>query len=78
MSEILKPNRKGNYRTRLNKLKLKILAAVKPTLDQLLKKDEMVMRIAGYRLLSDRNPFGNGIFTMLTIAMRWWRPIDAW
>lgn len=66
MSEILKPNRKGNFRTRLNKLKLKILAAVKPTLDQLLKKDEMVLRVAaGTAYYPIEILFGNGIFTML-------------
>ena len=66
MSEILKPDRKGSYRTRLNKLKLKILAAVKPTLDRLIKKDEMVMRIAaGTAYYPIEILFGNGIFTML-------------
>ena len=66
MSEILKPNRRGNYRTRLNKLKLKILAAVKPTLDQLIKKDEKIMRIAGGTAYFPIEIFfGNGMFTML-------------
>ncbi len=66
MSEILKPNRKGSYRTRLNKLKLKILTVVKPTLDQLLKNDEKVMRIAaGTAYYPIEILFGNGIFTML-------------
>jgi predicted Zn finger-like uncharacterized protein len=66
MADILKPNRKGNYRTRLNKLKLKILAAVKPTLDRLLKKDERVLRIAaGTAYYPIEILFGNGIFTML-------------
>jgi predicted Zn finger-like uncharacterized protein len=66
MSEILKPNRKGNYRTRLNKLKLKILAAVKPTLDQLIQKDEKIMRIAGGTAYFPIEIFfGNGMFTML-------------
>jgi predicted Zn finger-like uncharacterized protein len=66
MSEILKPNRRGNYRTRLNKLKLKILTAVKPTLDQLVKEDEKIMRIAGGTAYFPIEIFfGNGIFTML-------------
>ena len=66
MSEILKPNRKGNYRTRLNKLKLKILAAVNQTLGQLIKKEAMIMRIAaGTAYYPIEILFGNGIFTML-------------
>jgi len=66
MSEILKPNRKGSYRTRLNKLKLKILATVKPTLDRLVQNDEQVMRIAaGTAYYPIEILFGNGIFTML-------------
>ncbi len=66
MSEILKPNRRGRYRTRLNKLKLKILAAVKPTLDQLVKEDEKIMRIAsGTAYFPIEIFFGNGMFTML-------------
>lgn len=66
ISAILSPDRKGRYQTRLNRLKLKILGAVKPTLDRLLKKDEQVMCITGgtayypIELL-----FGNGLFTML-------------
>jgi predicted Zn finger-like uncharacterized protein len=66
LSAILRPNRKGRYTTRLNRYKVKILTAVKPTLDRLLAKDETVLRIAGgtayypIELL-----FGNGFFTTL-------------
>ncbi len=66
LSEILKPNRKGNYRTRVNKLKIKILMAVKPTLDRLVRKNEQVMRIAGGTAYYPIEIlFGNGFFTML-------------
>jgi hypothetical protein len=66
MSEIMTPNRKGRYQTRLNKLKLKILTAVKPTLDGLLEKDEQVHRIAGgTAYYPSEILFGNGILTML-------------
>jgi predicted Zn finger-like uncharacterized protein len=66
LSEVLQPNRKGHYGTRLNKLKLKILAAVKPTLDQMLEKDERVMRIAAGSAYFPIEIFlGNGFFTML-------------
>lgn len=66
MSKILKANRKGSYLTRLNKLKLKILATVKPTLDRLVQNDERVMRItAGTAYYPIEILFGNGIFTML-------------
>jgi len=66
MSEIMPPDRKGRYRTRLNKLKLKILTAVKPTLDGLLKKDEQVMCIGGGTAYYPAEIlFGNGILTML-------------
>ena len=66
MSEIMPPNRKGRYQTRLNKLKLKILKVVKPTLDGLLKKDEQVIRIGGGTAYYPAEIlFGNGILTML-------------
>jgi len=66
MSEILQPNRKGRYQTRLNKFKLKILTLVKPTLDTLLQKDERVMRIGGGTAYYPAEIFfGNGFLTML-------------
>ena len=66
MSEIMPPNRKGRYRTRLNKFKLKILTVVKPTLDALLQKDEQVVRIAGGTAYYPIEIlFGNGFLTML-------------
>lgn len=66
MSEILPPNRKGHYRTRRNKFKLKILTVVKPTLDALLQQDERVMRIGGGTAYYPAEIFfGNGFLTML-------------
>ena len=66
LCEILKPNRKGSYRTRLNKLKVKILTASKPKLDRLVKADEQVMRIAaGTAYYPVEIFFGNGFLTML-------------
>jgi predicted Zn finger-like uncharacterized protein len=63
---LLEPNKKGRYKTGLNKFNVKILTAVKPTLDQMLHKDEQVMRIAGgtaYYLFEIL--LGNGVLTMM-------------
>lgn len=66
LSAILKPNRKGRYATRLNRQKMKILTAVKPTLDRLLARDEQVLSIAGGTAYHPIEIFfGNGFLTML-------------
>lgn len=46
MTEILVPTRKGRYQTRANRLRMKLLDAVKPALDRLLAPDERVARVA--------------------------------
>lgn len=64
--KLLKANKKGDYRTRLNKLKMKILAVVKSALDQLLEKDEKVFGIAGGTAYHPIEILlGNGWLTML-------------
>ena len=66
LKHLLKPDKKGRYKTRLNNLKLKLLGAVKATLDQLLEQDEQVLHVAAatayypFELI-----FGNGWLTML-------------
>jgi len=46
LDRLLLANKKGKFKTRLNKLKLKLLGAVQGTLDRLLDRDEQVMHIA--------------------------------
>ncbi|MEJ2660847.1 MAG: hypothetical protein P8Z73_09010 [Desulfobacteraceae bacterium] len=63
---MLLPDKKGRFKTRLNKLKLKLLGAVQGTLDQLLDKDEQVMRVAGATAYYPAEMiFGNGWMTVL-------------
>jgi predicted Zn finger-like uncharacterized protein len=66
LANLLKANKKGNYKTSINKFKVKILSAVKPTLDQMLREDERVLAIAaGIAYYPIEILFGNGFFTML-------------
>lgn len=66
MDRLLKPDKKGRYKTRLNQLKLKLLGAVQAPLEALLEQDEQVLHVAAatayypVELL-----FGNGWLTML-------------
>lgn len=65
-AELLKPTKKGNYKTRINKYKMKILASVKPVLERLLDSDEQVMRISGGTAYYPIEIlFGNGALTMI-------------
>lgn len=66
LTQLLKPNKKGNYNTRINRLKLKLLKAVQPVLSELLKEDEQVRRIAaGTAYYPVELIFGNGWLTVL-------------
>ncbi len=66
LAELLKANKKGKYKTGINKFKVKILAAVKPVLDGMLRKDERVVRVAGGTAYYPIEILlGNGLFTML-------------
>lgn len=66
LPEIFKPNKKGSYRIRLNKLKVKILTTIKTKLDQILQPDERVMRVAAGTAYYPLEIFlGNGALTML-------------
>jgi len=65
-STLLKPNKKGSYKTRLNKLKMKLLDGVKPTLDRILVSGEQVNCVAaGTAYYPFEMFFGNGWFTTL-------------
>ncbi len=66
IDRILKPNKRSSYKTRLNKLKVKLLDLVKPVVDRLLDEGEQVTGIAaglGYYPLEIL--LGNGVLTML-------------
>lgn len=64
LEHLLQPNKKGRYKTRLNKLKLKLLGAVQGTVDQLLDRDEQVMTVAGgLAYYPAELIFGNGWMT---------------
>ncbi|MDA8141638.1 MAG: zinc-ribbon domain-containing protein [Desulfobacteraceae bacterium] len=66
LSEILKPTKKGDYKTGLNTLKMKLLDAVKPVLDQLLDTDERVACVAPATAYYPWEiVLGNGLLTML-------------
>ncbi len=66
LDALLKANKKGRYATKINKFKVKILTAVKPTLDRLLAGDEKVLRVAGGTAYYPIEVIlGNGVFTML-------------
>lgn len=66
IDQILQPNKKSSYKTRLNKFKVKLLDLVKPVVDRLLEENEQVIGIAaglGYYPLEIF--LGNGVLTML-------------
>jgi predicted Zn finger-like uncharacterized protein len=66
LDHLLLPNKKGRFKTRLNKLKLKLLGAVHGTLDQLLDRDEQVKHVAGATAYYPAEViFGNGWMTLL-------------
>lgn len=66
LDHLLLPDKKGRYKTRLNKLKLKLLGAVQAPLDQLLDDDEQVVHIAGGTAYYPAEMFfGNGWMTLL-------------
>jgi DNA-directed RNA polymerase subunit RPC12/RpoP len=66
LGEILTPTRRGRYRTRGNRFKLKILAAVRPVLEKLLRPGEQVLRVAAATAYHPLEIFlGNGVLTML-------------
>jgi hypothetical protein len=66
LTEILSQNKKGDFKTGQNTFKAKVLAVVKDMVEKMLRKDEVVMRIAAstayypFEIL-----FGNGWLTML-------------
>jgi ssDNA-binding Zn-finger/Zn-ribbon topoisomerase 1 len=66
LDHLLKPNKKGRYKTRLNKLKIKLLRAVQAPLDALLEDDEQVLHVAAATAFYPVEViFGNGWLTML-------------
>jgi hypothetical protein len=66
LTEILTPNKKGNFKTGQNTFKAKILCTVKDVVENMLRKDEVVMRIAaGTAYFPVEIFFGNGWLTML-------------
>lgn len=66
LTEILTPNKKGDFKTGQNTFKVKILGAVKDVVENMLRKDEVVMRIAaGTAYYPVEIFFGNGWLTML-------------
>lgn len=65
LEEIFSANKKGEYRNRKNKFKLKILKAVHTMLEKMLKDGEKVMRIGkGTAYYPAELVFGNGWLTM--------------
>ena len=66
LEQILKPNRKGGYKSRRNKHKVKILKALHDPLTKILGENERVMGVAfGVAYYPAELFFGNGYFTML-------------
>ncbi len=66
LDQLLRPNKKGRYKTRLNKLKLKLLGAVQARLDALLEQDEQVLHVAAATAYYPVELFfGNGLLTTL-------------
>jgi hypothetical protein len=66
LDQLVPPNKKGKYKTRLNKLKLKLLGAVQEPLDQLLDQDEQVFHVAAATAYYPLEIFfGNGWLTMM-------------
>jgi predicted Zn finger-like uncharacterized protein len=66
LADLLSPNKKGDYKTRMNTTKLKLLATARPLLDRLLAADEQVARIAAATAYYPAELLlGNGWMTML-------------
>lgn len=66
LGEIFTPNKKGSYKTRMSKFKLKILQAIHADLDRMLQGDEKVRRIGKATAYYPAEIiFGNGYFTMM-------------
>jgi predicted Zn finger-like uncharacterized protein len=64
--EIFSPGKKGGYRNRKNKFKVRILMAVSEVLDQIIKEGERVMRVGkGTAYYPAELFFGNGWLTMI-------------
>ena len=66
LEEIFFPNKKGGYRNRKNKFKVKILMAVSEVLEKILSEGEKVMRVGkGTAYYPAELFFGNGWLTMM-------------
>ena len=66
LKEILSPDKKGRYKSRKNKLKVKILMALSGVLDKALKDGEKVMRVGKGTAYYPAELFlGNGWLTMM-------------
>ena len=66
LEEIFTPSKKGSYKTRRNKLNLKILKAIDGTLDRMLRTDEQVIQIGkAMAYYPAEVVFGNGYLTMM-------------
>ena len=66
LEKIFTPSKKGSYKTRRNKLKLKILKAIDGTLDRMLQSDEKVIQIGkAMAYYPAEIIFGNGYLTMM-------------
>ena len=66
LEEIFTPNKKGSYKTRKNKLNLKILKAIYGTLDRMLQSDEQVIQLGkAMAYYPAEIIFGNGYLTMM-------------
>jgi predicted Zn finger-like uncharacterized protein len=66
LDHLLLPDKKGRFKTRLNRLKLKLLKAVQGTVDRLLDRDEQVMHVAAATAYYPAELiFGNGWMTLL-------------
>ena len=66
LAEILMPSKKGDFKTGPNTQKTKILAAVKDVVQKMLRKEEVVLRVAaGTAYYPVEIFFGNGWLTML-------------
>lgn len=66
LTEIFTPNKKGIYKTKRNKLNLKILKAIHGTLDRMLQSDEQVIQLGkAMAYYPAEIIFGNGYLTMM-------------
>ncbi|NNG01844.1 MAG: hypothetical protein HKM93_20830 [Desulfobacteraceae bacterium] len=66
LDQCLTPDRKGRFKTRANKAKVKYLRAVKPVLDNMLAGEEKVVRVAvGMAYYPLEMFLGNGVLTLL-------------